>query len=118
MTETGSVLEVGEKLHIMTRRNFPDDLRRHFVGEVVAISGNAMRVEGYAFVFNPTSLEYKRREELRTRIFAIADTQLIINVMPQAVKIDRLRYATPDGRLVVTDGVSFSLDINEFNATH
>lgn len=30
------ILEPGEKVHVIVGRNFEADLRRHFVGEVVA----------------------------------------------------------------------------------
>jgi hypothetical protein len=30
------IIEVGEKLHVATRRFFPGDVRRYFVGEVIA----------------------------------------------------------------------------------
>jgi hypothetical protein len=46
MTQT--VIEAGDKLHIITRRNFVDDLRRHFAGSVVAVSGGLIRLQGYA----------------------------------------------------------------------
>ncbi len=118
MLNSPPILELGEKLHIITRRNFSDDLRRHFVGEITALSPIAMRLKGYTFVFNPTSLEYRRRDDLRTRVFAIADAQLIINVLPPEVRIERLQYRIPDGQLVLMDGAGYSLDINEFNATH
>ena len=52
------VLEVGDKLHIITRRRFEGDLLRHFAGEVTGISGDLQEVQGYTFVFNRGSNEY------------------------------------------------------------
>lgn len=116
--ETGhSVVELGDKIHIITRRNFPDDLRRHFAGTVRVVTANAMRLQGFTFVFNPTALEYRKRPEVRTRLFGFSDAQLIINVLPHDTNMDGLHYANRDGRLVVTDGSRFSLDVNEFGAT-
>lgn len=66
---TQEYLDVGEKLHIVTRRLFGDDLRRHFVGTCTAIDRSRARVEGYAFVFDPSRNEYQRRPERRTRLF-------------------------------------------------
>ena len=40
------VIDKGEKIHIVTRRNFEGDLRRHFVGEVVEVQDAAVRIEG------------------------------------------------------------------------
>ena len=36
-----SVLVVGDKLHIMTRRLFADDVHPHFVGEISAVTGRS-----------------------------------------------------------------------------
>ncbi len=112
-----SVIELGEKIHVITRRNFPEEVRRHYAGTVEAVSGAIIRTHGYTFVFNPTALEYRRRPEVRTRLFGIADGQHIINVLPADVVVDELRYLTLEGRLMVTDGRRFRLDVNEFGAT-
>lgn len=42
------LLKQNEKLHIVERRLFNDDLRRHFIGEVVECSDSAVRVTGFA----------------------------------------------------------------------
>lgn len=34
------VLEIGEKVHVMVKRAFVGDIRRHFVGEVKAVGEN------------------------------------------------------------------------------
>ena len=112
------VIEIGEKLHIVTRRNFAEDLRRHFAGTVEAVAGGLVRLHGYTFVFNPNALEYRRRPEVRTRIFNLGDAQLIVNVISSQVQVDELEYRMQDGRLVVTDGKRFKLDVNEFGASH
>ena len=111
-----SVIEAGEKVHIITRRTYKEDLRRHFAGVVLAVSDIAMRVQGYVFVFNPATLEYKRRPEVRTRVFPIADSGLITIVLPPSVNIDRLHYHTYDNRLMITDGSGYTLDVNEFGS--
>lgn len=113
---TGAVIESGDKLHIITRSNFKEDLRRHFAGTVLAASESQVRVQGYAFVFKRSSSMYRRRPELRTRIFGISDPQLIVFVLPPEVSIERLNYTVDsyNGRLTLTDGLNFQLDMNEF----
>lgn len=113
-----SLVNPGQKLHIITRRNFADDLRRHFAGTIEAVDGTAVRVHGYTFVFSPNALEYRRRPEVRTRIFDLGDAQLIVNVVPSDVEIAELEYRTVDDRLVITDRKRFRLDVNEFGASH
>ena len=109
------VLKTGEKVHIMIRRAFVGDLRRHFVGEIKEIGDTAIRVEGYAFIFNEGSNEYYRKPELRTRIFSITDGRTIINVIPPLTVIEKVTYClSEDSNLIATDGEHFQLDINEF----
>ncbi len=108
----------GQKVHIITRRNFAEDLRRHFAGTVEAADGTAVRVHGYTFVFDANALKYRRRPEVRTRIFDLGDAQLIVNLIPADVEIADLDYTTVDDRLVITDSKRFRLDVNEFGATH
>ena len=53
-------IKVGDKLHIITRRRFENDVRRHFVGEVTAIFGELQEIRGYAFVFEPGINVYRK----------------------------------------------------------
>jgi hypothetical protein len=109
------ILEKADKLHIITRRLFEGDVRRHFVGEVEEVSGALVRVAGYAFIHDPWANEFLRKPERRVRILSLLDAGLIVNVIPREVVIEKVRYrTTTENRLVVTDGASFSLDINEF----
>ena len=111
------ILEPGEKIHIITRRTFEGDLRRHFIGEVRKTSEIAIRVEGYAFVFDASLNQYSKRPEKRTRILGLADNGNIINILPTNANLELSKYVQSKERvLVVTDGLSFSLDINEFGS--
>ena len=109
------VLELGEKIHVIIRRNFEGDLRRHFIGEVIAASGILVRLAGYAFVLDSTTGKYIRCPEKRIRIISLAESGYVINVLPANAEIQNAQYTkTQENRLVVSDGKTFSLDINEF----
>ena len=109
------ILKVGEKIHVMIRRRFENDLRRHFVGEVAEVGENVVRVEGYTFVLDTGTKKYTRRPELRTRIISLTDGGNIINVIPAATKLEAVTYKiSEDNRLIVTDGEHLFLDVNEF----
>ena len=108
------ILEQGDKIHLATRRLLEDEARRHFVGQVQATDGALARVEGYAFVLRAGRNEWARRPERRTRIISLSDGTNIVNVLPRAVDLALLQYRTIDGRLFVTDGKAFRLDVNEF----
>ena len=59
------MLRTGEKVHIIERRSFEKDLRRHFVGEIIDSSEQSIRVEGYAWVMDVTKGEFVRKPEKR-----------------------------------------------------
>jgi hypothetical protein len=113
-----SILAAGDKLHIMTRRLFADDVHPHFVGEVSAASGPLFRAQGYAFVFDSATNSYLKHPALRTRLFSLSDAGHIINVIPREVDLDALQYRVTNRRLVITDGKEFSLEINEFGQSN
>lgn len=112
------VVKTGDKLHVITRRGFDGDIRRHFVGEVLEFEDGMARVRGYTFLYDQFRNEFVRRPELRTRILGLGDSGHVINVLPDEVEIERLRYThSEERRLIVTDGRSFTLDINEFSVS-
>ena len=110
------VLKTGEKIHVISRRRFPEEVRRHFAGEVKAVSESVIRAEGYVFVFDSGRNEYLRREDRRNKIVSLADSGNIINVIPKETALEDLCYELKENRLVVTDGKNVALDINEFGA--
>lgn len=113
-----SVLAVGDKVHIMTRRLFADDVHPHFVAEISAVAGSLFKAQGYVFVFDSATNSYLKHPALRTRIFSLSDAGHIINVIPREVDLNSLRYRVVSKRLEITDGVGFSLEINEFGQSN
>ena len=110
------IVEPGEKLHIVERRYFSDDVRRHFVGQVLSCTEWVMRLKGYTWVFDDMSGEFVRKPEQRERIISILD-RLTVNVIPPEVDVGAIKYvAVPQRGLTVTDEKSFFLEIAEFTA--
>jgi len=109
------ILKPGEKVHVIMRRNFATDLRRHFFGEVVAATECVVAVKGHAVVYNSGKNHYEIKPETGVRIISLTDAQNIINIIPRNAKIENTKYVlSADKRLIVTDGKNFILDINEF----
>jgi hypothetical protein len=108
------VVDPGEKIHVIERRRFESDPRRHFFGVVDRSDGAVVRVTGYIFVYDSGSSTYVRSDKPRTRLISLTSSGLIINVVPGDVEVDAVRYSDDEGRLELTDGAGFSLDINEF----
>lgn len=116
MSETNAILIPGDKLHIMTRRLFAEDVRRHFAGEVINLADGLCEVRGYAYVFFSGTNEYQRRPTIRTRIISLTDAINTVNKLPADTDIPSLEYRMVNDRLVVVDKSGFSLDVNEFGA--
>ena len=111
------VIAQGNKLHIITRRLFDTDLRRHFAGVVEEVSGTLIKIKGYVFVFDDSDNQFVRRDEQRTRVFSISDSGLIINVLAEEVDLSQLKYEIDSqGRRMLTDGGAFGLNVTEFGA--
>ena len=108
------MLEIGESVHVIERRQFETDVRRHFFGVVEGVDQSTLRVTGYAFVYDTTTTTFVRSEEKRTRVLSLAAGGLLVNVAPAGTDPENVRYVERDGQLVVTDGAAFVLDINEF----
>lgn len=111
------MLKPGEIVHIITRRLFEGDLRRHFVGDVLDCDNALLRVKGNLFVLDQGINEFVKMASVRERIFSLHDNGLIINVLPSGLDIDLLTYDDDhQGHLALTDGKEFRLEINEFSS--
>lgn len=109
------VINRGEIVHIVVRRQFDTDQRRHFVGRVSEVEGALARVIGYSFVYDDSTLQFVRRSGIRTRVVGLIDPGLVIHVLPADLDLEDLRYETnSDGVRVFTDGKYFQLDASEF----
>lgn len=112
------MIDSGEVIHVIERRLFQGDLRRHFIGTVDVAKGKAIRATGYAFVYDSSMDRYERSREPRTRIFPLGSAGLIINVVPATTHVEKVRYVDVDGHLVVSDSEDFTLSINEFGPNY
>jgi hypothetical protein len=109
------LIHPNDKLHIITRQLFPDDICRHFAGEVQTVSENAVRIKGYVFVLDKLHNQFVRIEEEQVRIISLIDSGNIINVLPQEVNLEAIHYRfSDDNHMTVTDGSNFTMDIHEF----
>ena len=108
------IFEIGEKVHIVERRFFTDDLRRHFVGEVIQCTDYAFRIVGYTWAFDSFKGEFTRKPEKRVRVI-FGGERHTINIIPRHVNIEEIKYVRDQNKgLVATDGKGFSLEISEF----
>ncbi|MBM4432814.1 MAG: hypothetical protein FJ025_02290 [Chloroflexi bacterium] len=107
------ILDIGEKVHIIERSYFPEDQRRHFIGEIIRCTGNTVRVRGHAWVFDNMKGQFVQKREERERVIQLGE-RIIANVIPRQVNLSEVKYKATERTLIVTDGKSFNLDISEF----
>lgn len=106
----------GEVVHLIEKRMFPGDVRRHFVGEIEVASDRAIRLRGYLFVYDSGAGGFLRKPELRTRVVPL-DNRVVINLLPEGVSVKDVHFThDEEGNLTLTDGREFELDISEFSA--
>lgn len=109
-----NVFNIGEKIHVVEKRIFTDDVRRHFIGEITAIADHAIRLKGYVWVYNATQAKFVRRQELRERVLILGD-RLIINILPQDSDIRDFVYNTDNmRRMYITNGKGYTIELTEF----
>ena len=108
------ILTQGEKVHIIHRRQYEKDHHRHFAGVVEAYEGGVARVTGNVYTVDPVKFTFLRRAETRTRLVAIASGDVLVNVLPASVKIDKITYKQQRNAVRVTDGSDWYLDLSEY----
>ncbi len=111
------IVSKGEKVHVIYRRNFEDEVRRHFIGEIIEASGVVVKLQGHAVIFDNSKNLYVKKPETRYTIIDLSESGYIVNVIEKSVIISELQYIIDNNKnLILTDKKSFSLDINEFGA--
>ncbi|MFN8674349.1 MAG: hypothetical protein U0457_19980 [Candidatus Sericytochromatia bacterium] len=112
------IIAKGEKVHIIMRRAFEEDLRRHFIGEIINLNSYVIRVKGYSFVFDKLTNNFVKKPDKREKLVSLINDNTIINIIPSDANLEKTIYTiNKEKHLCVTDGETFSLDINEFGLT-
>ncbi len=107
------ILNKGEKVHVIHRRLFEKEARRHFVGIVEEYEAGVARVAGYVYTVDRAKFIFVRRAEKRTRIIPVASGNVLVNVIPDSVDLEKVVYKQEKKAVRVTDGSSWHLDLSE-----
>ena len=111
------ILHPGEKLHVIHRRYFEKEARRHFVGTVDYCEAGVARVTGHVYGVDRSKYTFVKRPEKRTRIISLVSGDALINIIPATVDLDKVVYKQ-EGKVVrVTDGSSWYMDLSEVTWT-
>ena len=108
-----SVLNPGEKIHVIHRRHFEHEPHRHFVGVVNSYVDGVLRMTGNVFSVDSSTFQFVRRPEPRTRVVSVLSGEVIVNVIPPTVDLSKVFYRLEGAVLRVTDGADWHLDISE-----
>lgn len=111
------LVEVEEKVHVVVRRAFETDLRRHFIGEIKVALGSIVRIEGFFMVLDKSKNIFTRQPGQRTTIMDLSSNGYWVNILPKEIDLAELKYAfNKNNKLTITDGKSYEMDINEFGS--
>ena len=108
------ILQKGEKIHVIHRRYMEKDPHRHFIGVVDFYEDGLARVTGHIFAVDSTKFVFFRRPEVRTRIVSLHSGDLLINIVPPSVDLEKVTYKQEKKSLRVTDGSGWYMEISDF----
>ena len=112
MDQENRLLKPGEKVFVVERRLFHEDLRRHFVGEVEISADAGFRARGYPFYYHATAKGFVRKTKPRTRLFSF-HSPLVINLLPEDSDIESVNYIASEQGTTLTDHKTFKLDVTD-----
>jgi hypothetical protein len=107
------ILQKGEKIHVIHRRYFEKEPHRHFVGVVDAYENGVARVSGHLYAVDFVKFAFFRRPEPRTRLIAVASGDVLVNIIPPGVNLEKVVYMQDKKCVRVTDGDKWHLDISD-----
>jgi hypothetical protein len=108
------ILQKGEKIHVIHRRTLDKEPHRHFVGVVDAYENGIARVTGHIFAVDSVKFVFFRRPEVRTRIISLHAGDVLVNIVPPSVDLEKVIYKQEKKSLRVTDGSGWHMDISDF----
>jgi hypothetical protein len=109
------ILKPGEKVHVIHRRIYEKDHHRHFIGVVEAYDLGVARITGHVYTVDSVKFSFVKRPELRTRLVSVVSGDVLINIIPPAVNLDKITYKQERKAVRVTDGSDWHLDLSEYS---
>jgi hypothetical protein len=107
------ILQKGEKIHVIHRRILEQEPHRHFLGVVDDYEDGIARVTGHVFAVDSVKAVFFRRPELRTRIISLITGDVLVNILPPSVDLEKVVYKQENKSLRVTDGGDWHMDISD-----
>jgi hypothetical protein len=111
--EGDMLLKEGDKILVAHRRLFDKDEVRFFVGRVDAYEAGVVKVTGHSHVRDAMGGRVVEKAEERTKILSLSSGTLIVYQLPDQVILETLKFVSAGGRLSLTDGKGFSMNLTE-----
>ena len=107
------LLNPGEKIHVVHRRQLDTEPHRHFVGVVDQYAGGVIRMTGHLYVVDKSTFQFVKRPEQRTRVVSVVSGEIIVNILPVTTDLEKIVYKLEGAAVRVTDGTDWHLDLSE-----
>jgi len=107
------LLSRGNKLLVAHRRLFETDQERFFVGQVEDYEAGVVKVRGHSYVRDVMSGLVIEKAEERTKILGLSSGTFLVYQLPDSVVVDTLKFEIDEGRLSLTDGRGFQMNLTE-----
>lgn len=108
------ILKPGEKVHIIHRRNYEKDNHRHFIGVVDSFELGIARITGHVYTVDTVKFTFVKRPEVRTRLVSVVSGDVLVNIIPSHVELEKITYKQERKAVRVTDGSDWHLDLSEY----
>lgn len=108
------ILKTGEKVHIIHRRLYEKDNHRHFIGVVDSYEMGVARITGHVYTVDTIKFNFVKRPEVRTRLVSVVSGDVLFNIIPAKVNLEKITYKQERKAVRVTDGSDWHLDLSEY----
>jgi hypothetical protein len=107
------LLKEGDKILVAHRRLFEKDEVRFFVGRVVAYDAGVIKANGHSYLRDTVGGRVVEKADERTKILSLSSGTPIVYQLPDAVALDAVKFVAAEGRLSLTDGKGFTMNLSE-----
>ena len=108
------LLNEDDKILVSHRRLFQTDEMRFFVGRVDAYEAGIVKATGHSYVRDMLGGSFIEKVEVRTKILSLSSGTFLVYQLPGHVEINDLRFVSQEGRLSLTDGKGYTMNLAEF----
>jgi hypothetical protein len=107
------ILQPEAKILVAHRRFYSEDHTRYFIGEVEAYEEGIARITGNTWLRDGYQGTFHKKEDLRTKIIALASGSMIVYQLPDSVDLPSLDFHSEGTRIFLRDDQGFEMDMTE-----